>query len=168
MSDTGVKDAQVLKNTGLLLGWIAGIILIAGFCWFLTQPVRSRLLLRAVNRVLEQSGDPRRLGEPIPSGALSGLGSWYTITANGDGNTAGGNKAAENIPSGTRSAGTGSRAYIFVLIGEGTFFPCAAVVSPEGKVQEYIPLNGQGEQMIKRLSPGILGVYTRRIEGAGS
>lgn len=139
-----------MRDAAILVGWIAGLVLIAGLCWFFTQPVRSRFLLKAVNRVLEQSGDSRRLGEPVSPGPRGGgfseMGSWYTMI----------------------QAPDGTRAFIFVLIGEGTFFPCAAVVSPEGKVEEFLPLSSHGEKMIKRVSSGILGIYTRRIEGAES
>ena len=154
-----VKDTATLKEAALLLGWIAGLILIAGLCWFLTQSFRSHILQNAVNRELEQSGDSRRLGEPVSPGAqglgFSGMGSWFTMVSAPD------NANSDGVPAGTK-------AFIFVFIGEGTFFPCAAVVSPAGKVQEFIPLNSHGVRMIKRVSPGILGIYTRRIEGAGS
>ena len=158
-NDTSKKDAAEakgnpfilqMKDAALLMGWIGGLVLIAGLCWFFTQPVRNRFLIRAVNQVLEQSGDSRRLGDPVAPGAskagFPGIGSWYTMAG---------------VPEGTR-------AFVFVLIGEGIFFPCAAVVSPGGKVEEFIPLNSHGEKMIKRVSRGILEIYTRRIEGAES
>jgi hypothetical protein len=147
-----------LKDAGLLLGWIAGLILIAGFCWFFTQSLRNRFLLRAVNRVLEQSGDSRRLGEALSPKALkagfSGIGVWYTIRAD----ALMGRSSSGNISDGTM-------ALIFAFMGEGYFFPCAAIMTENGKVQEFIPLNSYGERVIKRISPGILAIYTRRIEG---
>jgi len=150
----GIKDAATLKEAALFLGWIAALVLIAALCWFLTQSFRSNLLQKAVNRVLEQSGDSRRLGEAVSPEtqhlSFSGIGSWYTMEAQD-----------KTVPGGTK-------VFVFVFIGEGTFFPCAAVLSPEGKVQEFIPLNSHGERMIKRVSPGILGIYTRRIEEAES
>ena len=149
------KDMAIIKNTAILVGWITGLVLIAGLVWFFTQPVRNRFLSKAVNQVLEQSGDPRRLGAPVTSGAIkagvSKIGSWYTLTEN-------------NV----RQAGETGRVVIFTFICEGTFFPCAAVVSPGGKVEEIIPLNNHGERMLKRISPEILKLYIRRIEGAES
>ena len=73
-----------MKDTAILVGWIAGLVLIAGLCWFLTQPVRNSFLHKAVNQVLEQSGNSHRLGVPVSAGALktgvSKMGSWYTMT----------------------------------------------------------------------------------------
>jgi len=155
MSDKQLnKDKTIFKDAAILAGWIAGLVLIAGLLWFFTQPLRSRILMNAVNQVLEQSRDPRRLGAQVSSGALnygvSRLGAWYTITE-----AQGRNHA-------------GSRVFIFAFIGEGTFFPCAAVVAPDGRVREFIPLNNHGERMLRRISPEILRLYSRRIEGAGS
>ena len=142
------KDAVSLKDAGILVGWIVGLLLLAGLSWFLTQPARDRFLLDAVNRVLEQSDDSRRLGEAVAPGTVKAgslmMGSWFTVTG----------------------ASAETRAYVFAFIGGGTFFPCAAVVSPEGKVEAYIPLNNYGARVLKQISPGILGIYTRRIEGA--
>jgi len=137
-----------LKSTLLLIAWIAAIMIIAGACWIFTQPVRQRFLVRAVNRVLEQSGDKRRLGEQFNSGPIGSLimGSWYTLS----------------------SEGGQAKAFVFSFIGEGTFFPCAAIVDSEGKVQEFIPLNSHGSRVLKSISPGIIKLYTKRIEGAGS
>ena len=151
-----------VKDALMLVGWIAGLILIAGLCWFLTQPARTLFLRNAVNRVLEESGDLRRLNEPV-SPAISGsagMGVWYTMT---EISTRTGNTARGESSDGKFSAGT--RAFIFTFIGEGNFFPCAAIVNPEGKVQEFIPLNKHGAQIIKLISPGIVKIYTQRIEG---
>jgi len=53
---------------------------------------------------------------------------------------------------------------VFSFIGDGTFFPCAAVLAPDGTVEEFIPLNSHGEKVLKRITPGILRIYARRIE----
>ena len=147
----GVKDAL------MLVGWIAGLILIAGLCWFLTQSVRSRFLGNAVNRVLEESGDSRRLGEPVSPGMYDsfGMGAWYTVTGE------------SSRPAGNSGGNFSDRAmiFIFTFIGEGTFFPCAAVVKPGAGVQEFIPLNSHGVKMMKLISPGTLKIYAQRIEG---
>jgi len=158
MSETqSQKDPMLLKNTALLVGWIAGLVLVAGIVWFLTQPVRNHFLLKAVNQVLEQSGNPFRLGLPVSPAALnagvSKMGSWYTMGLPGQ---------AGDID---RIQQDGTRAFIFTFIGEGIFFPCAAVVAPGGTVVEFIPLSSHGEKMLKRVSPEILKLYARRIEG---
>ena len=142
-----IRNNALLKDAMFLLGWITAILIIAGLCWSLTQSIRNRFLMRAVNNVLEQSGDARRLTEPAHmerSGSLHGT--WYTMTI-------------------ARQA-DGSKALVFSFIGEGTFFPCAAVVNSEGKVQEFIPLNSHGKRIIARMAPGVLNLYARRIEGS--
>jgi len=142
-----LKDATILKDTMILFGWIASILIIAGICWFFTQPLRNRLLIRAVNVVLAQSGDSRRLIEPSSPERRGSLltGSWFTML----------DKTAE-----------GKKVIVFSFIGDGTFFPCAAVISPNGGVEEFIPLNSHGEKVLRRISPGILKIYARRIERA--
>jgi hypothetical protein len=140
------------KDISIFLGWIGGLILIGCLCWFLSAPLRDRLLMKAVNRVLTLAGDPRRLDAPIPFKELepagSRLGAWYTLIRDRDGRQDG-------------------RALVFTIAAEGTFFPCAAEIDSLGKVAEIIPLSRHGEKMLKRLPPGILQIYIRRIEGSG-
>lgn len=142
------KDVVPLRDAAILAGWIAGIVLIAGLVWFFTQPTRDRFTVTAVNQVLLQSGDSRRLLAPVPPGALdakvSRLGSWYTVYG---------------LPEGTK-------AFLFTFIAEGTFFPCLAIVTPGGNVTEFIPLNNHGERVFRRISPEVLRLYSRRIVGA--
>ncbi|MCL2601725.1 MAG: hypothetical protein FWD91_02810 [Treponema sp.] len=145
------KNTAPLKDAAIFAGWIAGLILIAGLAWFFTQPVRGRVILASVNNVLERSSDPRRLAAPIttalqPTGA-SRAGLWFAAA----------NRTSEK-----------SFIFIFAFIAEGTFFPCAAVVSARGEVQEFIPLSVHGERVLRRISPGIQDVYKRRIVGGHS
>jgi len=153
------KDTDILKDSALLLGWIVGLILLAGLFWFLTYPVRSLILRDAVNRVFEQNGDSRHLDEPVYPGLLktnfSGMSAWFTVVDYHD-------YEGPNLVTSPFSKGT--TAFIFAFIGEGSFFPCAAIVTARGEVEEFIPLNSHGERMIKRVSPGIIELYTRRIE----
>jgi hypothetical protein len=144
-----MKEATTFKDTILILAWIASILLIANICWFSTQPLRYRLTVRAVNRVLAQSGDSRRLAEPSSSERRGALltGSWFTML--------------DETPA-------GKRVLVFSFIGEGSFFPCAAVMTQDGKIGELIPLNSHGKKVLERISPGILRIYTKRIEGAGA
>lgn len=143
------RDTAIFKEAALILGWIAGLVIIAGLCWSLTGPVRNRFLLNAINRVMEQSGDSRRLAGPVThpvfpeaSGSFA-VGTWFTVS-------------------------DGTKALVFTFIGEGTFFPCAAVLGPEGKVKEFIPLNSYGKRTIKLFPAGILKLNARRIEGIKS
>ena len=162
MSDEKKLDMVILKDTAVFSGWIAGLLLIAGLCWALTLPVRSRFMVRAVNRVLEQSGDYRRLGELSSSGGAGSIamGAWYTMTQTRRAGEGGNESFNESFAEGTK-------AFVFTFIGEGTFFPCAAVIE-EGRVREFLPLNSHGERILKNISPGILRLYARRIEGSGS
>lgn len=140
------KDGKVLKDMAVFSGWVAGIILIAGLTWFLTQPIRSRNLMRAVNRVLEQSGSFHRLTEPYYPGRSSPyLGSWYRIGL------------APNTSSETF-------AYVFAFFGEGSFFPCVAIVNNYGEVTELIPLNRHGERILSQITPGLLQLFVSNIE----
>ena len=140
-------EAAKFKDALIILAWIASILIIAAICWFSTQPLRHRLMIRAVNRVFIQSGDTRRLIEPSPRERKGSLltGTRFTML--------------DETP-------VGKRVLVFSFIGEGTFFPCAAVMKADGKLEELIPLNSHGEKVLRRISPGILRIYTRRIEGA--
>ena len=141
-----IKDTTTFKDTLLILAWIASILIIAGICWFTTQPLRYRLMVRAVNKVLVQSGDSRRLIEPSSPERRGALltGSWFTML--------------DETP-------VSKRVLVFSFIGEGTFFPCAAVMTQDGRVGELIPLNSHGEKVLRQISPGILKIYIKRIEG---
>jgi hypothetical protein len=142
-----MKDATTFKDTIIILAWIASILLIASICWFSTQSLRYRLTLKAVNQVLIQSGDSRRLIELSSHERKGSLltGTWFTML--------------DETP-------VRKRVLVFSFIGEGTFFPCAAVMTQDGRVGEFVPLNSHGEKVLRRISPGILKIYARRIEGA--
>jgi hypothetical protein len=146
-TDTGSMNQA--KGTAIFFAWISAILIFAAVFWVLTQPLRTRILVSAVNRVLEQSGDSRRLEEPSSSGGpgFFGMSTWFSMT---------------NLE--RQTPGDTGRAVVFSFIGEGTFFPCIAVLNPDGRVEEFIPLNSHGERVIRRISPGILNIYARRIE----
>lgn len=150
---SGVKRSFPVKDRAILFAWIAGIIIIAAVSWILTQPLRNRFLIDAVNQELEQSGDSRRLAElpPAENTGYFGMGAWFAVRASG--------QSAGN------AALAGTKAFVFSFLGEGTFFPCAAVVNGDGSLQEFIPLSRHGKTVLERISPGILKIYTRRIEG---
>jgi hypothetical protein len=139
-----------LKDTAIFVGWIAGIVLIAALCWFLTQNLRSQFLLRSVNRALSQVEGPKRFGElraPIPVKDLgkdaSRIGSWFSL------------KDRE-----------GYKVLVFSLISGGNFLPCAAVINAGDKVEGIVPLNSHAAKFLEKVPPGVLEVYTSRIEGA--
>jgi hypothetical protein len=147
------KIRDQAKDATVFAGGIAGLLVIAAFFWILSQPVRTRFLLKAVNKVLEQSGDPRRLEElPPEKNRYFGIGTWFSVRS-----------FYEQRAQDTEK----TKAIIFPFIGEGTFFPCAAVLTQDGKVKEFIPLNNHGERMIKQISPSALKIYAKRIERTG-
>jgi hypothetical protein len=155
-----ILESVIFRDTIKLFGWIASILIIAGLCWTLTQSVRNRFLTRAVNRVLEQYGDSRRVAElssSVKIGGASLIGSWHNMI-----------KARQQGTSTNDDFLDGTTAFVFSFIAEGTIFPCVAVVDPMGRVQEFIPLNTHGKKILSRISPGILKLYIRRIEGSGS
>jgi hypothetical protein len=144
----GAADAA-FKNTLTLAAWILGLILVGGLLWVFTKPVRNRLLIQAVNQSLQQSGAAgRSIGRLHPrvtaSDDTARRGYWYTL-ADADG---------------------GKRAYVFTFIAEGTFFPCVAILSADGKVERFLPLCNHGERAFARLPPEIIKLYTNRLEGA--
>lgn len=159
MSNENRKNFQA-RDTAILAGWIAGIITIAAFSWLLFQPIKNRFLVSAVNQALERSGDSRRLREltrESPFAGTSGyfgMGAWFAVTTAG--------RPAAN------AGREGTTAFVFSFLGEGFFFPCAAVVNADGKLEEFIPLSGHGKKMMQRVSPGILKIYAKRIEGMRS
>ncbi|GHV02446.1 hypothetical protein FACS189485_02830 [Spirochaetia bacterium] len=138
----GLANLSRFKDTAILIGWFAGLLLIGGLLWTLTEPVQGRFLQSAVNRVMLDIGEPLRL-EGVPDSSSVNripLGKWYTISGSAD------------------------RMLVFPLMSSGAVIPCGAVVKPGGKVERIIPLGVHGEQLFKTLPQGILRVYIHRIE----
>ena len=144
-SVNGNKFILRIKDTLILFGWITAIITIAAIFWFFTQTHINRNTIRAVNRVLEQSGDSRRLTGPCPIGNSGSLftGSWFTIEETALDNT---------------------RALVFSFFSDGTFFPSLALVTAEGELKDFIPLSKHGQRVINQISPTVLSIYARRFE----
>jgi hypothetical protein len=136
-----------LKDMGVLLGWILALVFIGGLFWFLTQPLRTKVIIRSVNRVLESFDESRRLDAAIPPRSLPGrtvqLGSWYTLSE------------------------SGGRAVIFPMMSEGILAPFIAILSPGGTVDALLPLSLNAARILERLPQGTVRTYIRRIEGSG-
>ena len=137
------------RDSLILIAWISAILLIGGLFWLLTRPIRTEFLQRSIDRALTAAGDERHLDSPLTGpltpqrtfGPLSPQGYWFSL------------KEEEN------------RLLFFTLIADGTFQPCAAILNPWGKVVEIIALSGRGEKALSNVSPGIIRLYIRRIEG---
>jgi hypothetical protein len=141
------ENTPPLKDKALLLGWLGGIILAGCLFWLITQPARGRSLARGMNRAMVLLEKDYRLGSPIPyrnmTPSAARLGLWFTL------------EGEENRE---------RKVLVFTLTTGGAFLPCAAVVSPRGKVEELIPLNRRGEELLGRLSPGVIALWVQRIE----
>ena len=141
-----LRTQDALRERGIYIGWLAGILLVGGGIWFFTQSLRTTLLLRTVNQVLETAQDSRRLEGPIPRHISWGRlpwGNWYTL------------------------AGSEDRVLVFSLMSNGIFIPCMAVVSAgTGKVVDdtILPLTSHPEQTLKQIPRGLIKTYIRRIE----
>jgi hypothetical protein len=135
-----------LRALGIGIAWIGGILLLGILLWLLTQPVRQGVIIRSVNRILAASGESRRLEAALspwgmPGRAVQG-GQWFSL------------------------AGSGDRALIFPVVSDGVLASCLAVLSPEGRIRTLIPLSGHARRIFPRIPPGVLGLYTRRIEAS--
>jgi len=112
-------------------------------CWSLTRPLRTDLLRNSINRAWSQTGESRWLQAPVLPGSLpsrlSRLGTWYTTEE--------------------------GRVLVFTIITDGVFLPCAAIVDASGMVEEIMPLGPRGEKTLARVSPGIIALHIRRIQG---
>ncbi|MDR2258582.1 MAG: hypothetical protein LBE14_05480 [Treponema sp.] len=144
---TGVPVFSGIKDWAVFFGWIGGLVILGGIVWSLTQPVRTRGLMRSVNRILSLGEDPRRLDAPRsfprPSGSAGPLGNWYTLVNSGD------------------------AFFVFPVMRDGVLVLCGAQVSPEGKVVEIVPLSDHARQVFDDISGGIIQTYIRRIEALG-
>ena len=131
-----------IKDRLIFAAWIGGIILFSSLLWFLTLNTRNNILMNSVNQVLEHNNSSLRLIEAIP-GAGSHLSSMGT----------------------SFSADNNRSILVFSFIAEGIIFPCIALINEDGKVQDFIALNSHGRNILSRVSPAIIALYSRRIEG---
>jgi hypothetical protein len=135
------------RNAGIFAAWIAGILLLGSLAWFFTKPVRDRMLLYSVNRVLTASGLSPRLEAPILPWRMPGkatqLGRWYTL------------------------AGSEDWGVVFSVMIDGIPVSFFAAVSPRGAVNSLVPLSNHSVKALDRLAPETLRIYTRRI-GVGN
>jgi hypothetical protein len=134
------SDVSGLKDLGVFIGWLMGIFLLGGLLWYGTQHARANVMIRSVNTVLDALDDPRRLKDPLSFRSIQEQGGRFSLV------------------------GTNGRAVVFSIITEGTFVPFVAMISPEGKVEELVPLTDNPGYVWERLTPGTITIHTRRIE----
>jgi hypothetical protein len=140
-----------LRETGIFLGWIAGMFLIAGLAWHFTRPIRAALTIRHINEALEVAGESRRLETPIrgPSESMprrraikaAQLGNWYALADSED------------------------RGVVFSIMIDGILAPFLVFVSPQGDTEQPIPLGRHSIQIIDRLPSETIRTYISRFEG---
>jgi hypothetical protein len=145
IENRGKRLFSGFRDTAVFLGWAAGLFLAGFLLWSLTGTVRDRSLLRTVNRIFIQRGDPRRLDAPLKPPRGRGLpGNWYSL------------------------AGAQHTLFVFSVMSGGIMAPYAAFVNSGGKVEEIVPLSAHAEQFMPRFREGLMDIYIRRIEsGAG-
>jgi hypothetical protein len=132
--------------------WIGGLTLIGFLAWATTGSLRLSIEMEAVNKVLLEKGDARRLDTPLKTFGLNGkatsAGVWYRT------------KPAFETAS---SAGKNGLAVVFSLADTGAFFPVLAFCTEDG-LDTLIPLNYDAEVFLAHTSDGFLRVYRDRIE----
>ena len=133
-----------IKDKAVLAGWVAGLLIAISLLWIVTQPLQSRYLLKSVNRILVSRSDPRRLIEALPGNEIKPplFGYWFSLF-----------NSTEKM-------------FIFPVFQDGIFIPLGAIVLPNGKVDEIIPLSAHAVQKMDNISKSILQMYIVRIETA--
>jgi len=142
MNKISQPQIQGLKDKAILIGWIAGLLLLISVIWILTQPVQAGYLLRTVNNVLINNNDSRRLSSFIHKKSVKAdlLGYWYSIYNSTD------------------------QLFVFTVFQDGILIPLGAVVSANGTVQEIIPLSAHAVQVSNALPDSVMKMYISRIE----
>jgi len=133
-----------MKDKLILLGWIAGLLLLISVIWFFVQPALTFNLMRTVNNVLINNNDPRRVSSYLQtkSGKAEIFGYWYTIY------------------------NSTNKLFVFTTFRDGILVPLGAVVSSNGAVSEIMPLSAHAAQIFDAMPKSVLQMYVDRIEDA--
>jgi len=137
---------SVLKDKAIFVGWIAGLTLVAALLWSFSFPFRSFCLMRSTNRVFIAMDDSRRLVAPLPrpvAGPVP-LGCWYRLNE------------------------SDSLFMVFSIMQGGILVPCGAEISESGEIVEIIPLGSHARQVMDRIPPNLIQIYSRRIEAVAA
>jgi hypothetical protein len=133
--------AHDLRDRLILLGWVAGLLILMSIIWISSRQLQANYLLRSVNNVLINNEDSRRLSAYIHDkpGKASLLGYWYSIRNSSD------------------------TMFVFTIFQDGILVPFGAIVSDNGSVSEVIPLSAHAVQAFDNLPPRIVQMYVARI-----
>jgi len=136
------NNKKDLKDTAILFGWIAGLLLLISMLIIFTVPVQTFYLLRNINNVLISNSDTRRLTAYIQQKPAKAepFGYWFSMLN------------SEN------------RMFVFSVFNDGILIPLGAVVSADGSVEEVIPLSAHAVQAFEALPESLIQMYVRRIE----
>jgi hypothetical protein len=136
------KYFSELKDKAILLGWIAGLLLLLTVLWVLTSSVQSNNLLRSINGVFINNDDERRVLKNIQhkAGKADLLGYWYSMLNSTD------------------------RMFVFGVFQDGILIPVGAILSENGTVKEILPLSAHASQVYENMPKSILQMYINRIE----
>jgi len=137
-------EAAALRDKAVLLGWVAGILLLISLLWILTTPLQTHYLLRTVNSVFVNRGDSRRVIAHlnIRPAKANLLGYWFSMMGSTD------------------------KMFVFTVFQDGILIPLGAIVRQDGKVSEVYPLSAHAVQIFDKLPESILHIYIRRIENS--
>jgi hypothetical protein len=132
------------KNKAISFCWIAGLLIFIAMLWILTQPLMARYLLRTVNRVFINTGQPHRIASSLAPGRENSslLGYWYSMVNSQD------------------------RMFVFTIMRDGILIPLGVIVSPEGDLKDMIPLSAHAMQIMDELPDKVQQMYASRIEKA--
>jgi len=133
-----------MKDKLILLGWIAGLLLLVCVIWVLVQPALAFNLMRTVNSVLVNNNDSRRISVYLHTkpGKAEIFGYWYTMF------------------------NSTNKFFVFTTFQDGILVPLGAVVSSDGDVSEILPLSAHAAQIFDAMPKSVLQMYVDRIEDA--
>jgi len=133
-----------MKDKLILFGWIAGLLLLTSVILFFSQPTLAFNLMRSVNNVFINNNDSRKLSAylPVKTGKAEIFGYWYTMY------------------------NSANKMFVFSTFQDGILVPLGAVVSPNGDVDEVLPLSAHAEQIFEAMPKSVLQMYIYRIQDA--
>jgi hypothetical protein len=132
-----------MKDKGILLGWVLGLLLLTSVLWISIQSVHAFNILRTINSVFMNNDDSRRVIKylHVKAGKAEALGYWYSMN-------------------------TTDKIFVFTYLKDGILVPLGAIVSPDGTVTEVLPLSAHAVQIFDSLPKSILQMYVGKIEEA--
>ncbi|MDR2795108.1 MAG: hypothetical protein LBB47_00175 [Spirochaetaceae bacterium] len=132
-----------LSETSIFAIWVAMLMLAGVLVWGLTTGLRNDIMAKTVNKILDESGEERKVVAAISTwhipGSVTQFGTWYTMTSR------------EN-------------AVLFSIIIEGIFSPYLAIINDDGGLSALIPLTVNADRAVSRMNPGYLNIWIDRIE----